>query len=159
MKINLIVAVGNNNVIGNNGQMLWSIPEDLKRFKTLTEHKPVIMGRKTYESIGAPLENRLNFVVSSGDPIEGCIVMKDPRTIFDLTFDEVFVIGGQQMYEYFLAFADTIYVTYVFEDYEGDTFFPDIDLSQWDEMYYQDGTNTDDAGPQWGYSKFVRSQF
>lgn len=158
MKINIIVAVGENNVIGNQGKLPWHISDDLKRFKSLTEGKVVVMSKKTYESIGGPLPNRINIVISSGGPIPGCVVVSNPQTIFDMTFDEIFVMGGQQVYEYFLPMANTIQLTHVYGEFVGDTFFPEINLNEWEEVNYTP-SNNDTSELKWGYSEYVRKSF
>ena len=160
MKINLIASVSQNNVIGFEGKTPWYINEDLQQFKAITMGHPVVMGRKTYESIGHPLEGRLNFVVSSGGAIPGCVVIKDPKTILDLTFDEIFIIGGQQLYEEFFPIADTLYITHIFGDFDGDAIFPDINLSQWEEVSYVPGKYNENVVTEpWGFSKFERRSY
>lgn len=129
--ISIIVAVAENGVIGDQNTLLWHISEDLKHFKALTTGHPVVMGRKTYESLGRPLPNRTNVVVSRQQiEIPGCTVvhsLEEALVLFPAD-EEVFVIGGAQIYEQALPLADRFYLTRVFRSYEGDTRFP-----QWDE--------------------------
>jgi dihydrofolate reductase len=139
MKINLIAAVGRNNEMGLDNKLLWHIPEDLKRFKKITEGKPVIMGRKTYESIGKPLPNRKNIILSSQKQkkFTGDVVITNNTTSAmthaQLTrADEVFVIGGAGVYKEFLPQADQIYLTIVHSEFQADTFFPELDMRQWE---------------------------
>jgi len=140
MRLSLIVAVARNGVIGRDGGLAWKISDDLKLFKQVTSGHPVIMGRKTYESIGKPLPNRVNIVVSrSMEDSEGVIaarsveqaILKAKAAAQSLGVDEIFVIGGQALYEKTLAAADRIYLTAVDAEVEGDVRFPPIDDSQW----------------------------
>ena len=139
MKINLIAAVGRNNEMGLDNKLLWHIPEDLKRFKKITEGKPVIMGRKTYESIGKPLPNRDNIVLTTknGSKLpKGCIIANKTSAALiqaQLTkADEVFVIGGAGVYESFMDKADKIYLTIVHSEFKADTFFPELNMRDWE---------------------------
>lgn len=135
MKLSIIVAVARNGVIGRGNALPWHLPADLKHFKTVTMGKPVIMGRKTYESIGRPLPGRRNLVVTrnAGFSAPGCEVLSslDAALAECVTSEEVFVIGGAQLYADALAKADRLYVTRVVADIEGDTFFPPFDAAQW----------------------------
>lgn len=132
--ISLIVAVAQNGVIGDRNALLWHISEDLKHFKALTSGHPVVMGRKTYESLGRPLPNRTNVVVSRQElEIPGCRVvhsLDEALALFPGDV-EVFIIGGAQIYAEALPRADRFYLTRVFHDYEGDTRFPEWNEAQW----------------------------
>ncbi|ALM10190.1 MAG: dihydrofolate reductase [Candidatus Peribacter riflensis] len=147
MTISLIVAVSKNNVIGSAGQLPWHLPDDFKRFKEITKGHPVIMGRKTYESIGKPLPDRINFVIT-GQPnylADGCIVvhsLSEALMQFIGSDEEVFIIGGGQIYKQYFELpselevllnttADKIYLTRVDVSLEGDTFFPDLPPEKW----------------------------
>lgn len=134
--ITIIVAVAANGVIGDKNALLWHIREDMVRFRTITSGHPVIMGRKTYESIGRPLPKRTNVVITRSDlQIEGCWVVHSLDEAFEMfePSEEVFVIGGAQIYEQALSKADRILLTIVHRPYEGDTSFPTIDPSVWEE--------------------------
>ena len=134
--ITIIVAVAANGVIGDKNALLWHIREDMVRFRTITSGHPVIMGRKTYESIGRPLPKRTNVVITRSDlQIEGCRVVHSLDEAFEMfePSEEVFVIGGAQIYEQALPKADRILLTIVHRPYEGDTSFPTIDPSVWEE--------------------------
>lgn len=134
--ITIIVAVAENGVIGDKNALLWHIREDMVRFRTITSGHPVIMGRKTYESIGRPLPKRTNVVITRSDlQIEGCRVVHSLDEAFEMfePSEEVFVIGGAQIYEQALPKADRILLTIVHRPYEGDTSFPTIDPSVWKE--------------------------
>lgn len=122
--INIIAAISKNNVLGGNNTLLWHLPSDLKRFKKLTTGSTVIMGRKTFESIGKPLPNRKNIVVSRTKlSIDGVDVVDN---ISDALTDDCFIIGGGQIYEKTIDIADKIYLTVIDSDFKGDTFFPVI---------------------------------
>ncbi len=132
--ISIIVAVAENGVIGDRNMLLWHISEDLRRFKTLTTGHPVVMGRKTCESLGRPLPNRRNVVITrSKTQIAGCEVVHslDEALALFPADEEVFVIGGAQIYAEALPIADRLYLTRVHRDYEGDTRFPDWNPAEW----------------------------
>ena len=141
--ISIIVAVAQNGVIGDKNSLLWHISEDMRFFKRTTSGHPVIMGRKTYESLGRPLPNRTNVVISRTlRSIEGCTVvgsLEEAVAMFPKE-EEVFIIGGAQIYAQALPLADRIYLTVVGKEYEGDTSFPALDLSQWTELWREDYT-------------------
>lgn len=127
--VNLIVAVSKNNIIGNKNTLVWNIPDDLKRFKFLTTNNTIIMGRKTYQSIGKKLPNRLNIVVSKqkGFNAPGCIVVDSIEKAIKKSDNknDIFVIGGANIYNQFLEkdLIDKVYLTKIYEEYEGDTVF------------------------------------
>lgn len=132
--ISIIVAVAANGVIGDNNSLLWHISEDLRNFKRITSGHPVVMGRKTFESLGRPLPNRTNVVVSrTVTEIEGCRVAAslDEALAMFPEDEEVFIIGGAQIYAQALDAADKLYLTRVEHDYEGDTSFPEWDATRW----------------------------
>jgi dihydrofolate reductase len=135
--ISIIVAIAENGVIGDKNALLWNIKEDMRRFRTTTTGHPVIMGRKTYESIGRPLPKRTNVVITRGDnSFEGCEVahsLEEAVAMFPKE-EEVFIIGGAQIYSQALSIADKLYLTIVHRNYEGDTAFPKFDMSEWREL-------------------------
>jgi len=138
MKISLIAAMAENHVIGRNNQLPWRLPADLKRFKALTMGKPIVMGRKTWESLGRPLPGRTNIVITRdiGYQAEGCVVVHSIDQALEVAAgsDEVMVIGGEKLYQQVLDRADRLYLTLVKSDVEGDTWFPEFDLTQWREV-------------------------
>ena len=135
MKLSLIVAQSSNRAIGYKGQMPWHLPADLKRFKAITWGKPILMGRKTFESIGRPLPGRKNIVLTSdpGFHAEGCEVAHSLAQAMSLATDadELMVIGGASLYEHFLPEADRIYLTQIEKEFAGDTFFPPFSPEDW----------------------------
>lgn len=133
-ELSLIVAVAENGVIGDKNALLWHISEDLRHFKSITTGHPIVMGRKTFESLGRPLPNRTNVVITrQGLEIPGCTVVHSLREAVGLfpADEEVFVIGGAQIYAEALPLARRLYLTRVFRAYEGDTRFPAWDERDW----------------------------
>ncbi|MFI3263099.1 MAG: dihydrofolate reductase [Rikenellaceae bacterium] len=137
--ISIIVATAKNWAIGLNNELLWHISTDLKRFKALTTGHSIIMGRKTYESIGRPLPKRRNIVISRDAElkIEGCEVYNTIEAALEATQneEEVFVIGGAEIYKQTIGVASKIYLTQVMKSYEADAFIPEIDFSMWKETF------------------------
>jgi dihydrofolate reductase len=149
--ISLIAAISENNIIGNENKLLWHIPEDMKRFKTLTLNHPVVMGRRTYDSIGHPLPNRTNIIVTRDQHFKvfGAIVVhsideaiaeakkyvKDYSSSEVRSSQEIFVIGGGQVYAQAIGAADKLYLTVVKGTYAGDTKFPDY--SRFSQVAYK----------------------
>jgi len=154
MKISIVVAMAANRVIGRDNQLPWHLPADLKHFKQLTLGKPVVMGRKTYASIGRPLPERTNIVVTRdhdyGAP--GCVVVHSLDEALAAAGDcaEVMVIGGAGIYRQVLPRTDTLYLTRVHAEFEGDTLFPELDATQWREVARTDCA-ADEKNP-WPYS-------
>lgn len=140
-----VVAMASNRVIGQNGKLPWHLPEDLKLFKRLTLGHPILMGRKTYESIGKPLPGRRNIVISkTWDPPEGILVetLRSHEEIDSMDFDgDVFVIGGGEIYAALLPSCDELLLSFVYEAYPGDTHFPKFE----DEFELAEVVETFDA--------------
>jgi len=138
MRISLVVAVDRQGGIGRAGQMPWHLPADLAYFRRVTLDKPIIMGRRTYQAIGRPLPQRHNIIISHDKNlrIEGAVVVDSPAAALAEAADasEVLVIGGTTIYEAFLPQADRLYITEVLGNFECDTYFPPIDLGQWEEI-------------------------
>ncbi|MGI4750904.1 MAG: dihydrofolate reductase [Janthinobacterium lividum] len=141
MIITLIVAISSNNVIGKNNQLIWHLPADLKHFRQLTTGHTVFMGRKTYDSIGKPLPNRRNVVISRRlKNIDGCETVASLEDGLKLCAEEkeIFIIGGAEIYRQALPLATRIELTRIHQEFEGDTFFPEFDLNDWQETNRQD---------------------
>ena len=159
MRIALIVAMGNNRVIGVDNRMPWHLSADLKRFRRITWGKPILMGRRTHESIGKPLPGRENIVLTTDADYrtEGCKVVHSPAEALQITRDapEVMVIGGAALYRSFLPLAHRLYLTLIHQDFPGDTFFPDIDWTQWHETAREDVT-TDESGLAYSFIDYER---
>jgi len=149
--ISIIVAIAENYAIGKNNELLWHIPDDLKRFKRLTIGHPVIMGKKTYESLPfKPLPNRMNIVLTDipGEKISGCTMAYSIDDAISKCPDneECFVMGGGMVYKQFLEIADKLYITYVHKSFNADTFFPKFNFNEWtllDEEYHLAEGNLD----------------
>lgn len=133
--INLVAAMTKSRVIGKNNQLPWHLSDDLKNFKKLTSGNTVIMGRKTFESLGKALPNRNNIVISSSmPPIENITVAKTVEEALQKaeSFNrEVFIIGGASVYAQALPFADRLCLSFVKKDYDGDAYFPEFDMAEW----------------------------
>lgn len=147
MILSVIVAMAHNRVIGLNNQMPWHLPADLAWFKKNTLNKPVIMGRKTFESIGRPLPNRHNIVISRqiesiDNKISNVSWVKSIDEAISLAQkqqpDEVFIIGGGNIYQQVLPLIDRLYLTHIDAELQGDTYFPDYLPEQWQVIYQQD---------------------
>ncbi len=140
MEISLIAAVAKNGVIGNAGKIPWRLPDDMKHFRETTLHHPVIMGRKTYESIGKPLPERDNIIVTRKERYEapGCTVVHTLDDALDAArqsgAEETFIIGGAELYREAMSVADRLYLTEIKEDFEGDAFFPAVSSLEWKKM-------------------------
>jgi dihydrofolate reductase len=144
MKIVLVAAIGENNVIGRDGQLPWRLKSDLKHFRGLTINKPVVMGRKTYESIGKPLKDRTNIVLTKdlGLVVPGGILATSLDAAMSMArqdaakrgTDEIMVIGGGDVFERMMPKADRLEITHVHASPAGDAFFPSIDPDVWREV-------------------------
>ncbi len=143
MKLSLIVAATQKNVIGRNNELPWYLPQDLKYFKSMTLGKPIIMGRKTFESIGKPLPGRTNIVITHQNAWKyaGVLVAKSIEEALEIgrqfhgeqhqLADEVMVIGGAEIYRHTLPFANRIYLTRINLDVNGDAYFPELPTTEW----------------------------
>jgi len=135
-KISIAVAVGENFAIGKNNQLLWHMPADLKFFKQTTTGHTVIMGRKTFDSVGRPLPNRRNIVITRDTQlkINGVEVVNSLPEALEITKEEekpVFIVGGAEIYKQALPLTHTLYLTTIHHQFEADTFFPTINRSEW----------------------------
>ncbi len=132
--ISMIWAMGRDNSLGLKNRMPWHLPADLTYFMKTTLGKPVIMGRKTFESLGKPLRGRENIVITRSLDFncEGCTIVDSIEKAIEYTRgEEAFIIGGAEIYKAFLPLADKLYITVIDEEFEADTYFPEIDYSQW----------------------------
>lgn len=169
--VTAVVAMAENNCIGKGGALPWHIPEDLKFFKRVTRGKPVIMGRKTFESIlevlGKPLPNRDNIIVSRSlsasayNDVHVTATMDDAialakQKVAEQDIDDIIIGGGAQIYELALPLTDIIYLTRVYRTVDGDTFFPELAESEWREDWREDHTDND---PPFSFTRLVRSQW
>ena len=137
-RISIVVAMAMNRTIGINNTLPWRCPEDLKHFKALTMGHPMIMGRKTFDSIGKPLPGRVTVVVTRdrGLKVEGCLIAHSlPEAIAACTGDEeIFVVGGAELYAQALPLVDRLYITEIQQEVEGDAHFPEFNRAEWQEV-------------------------
>lgn len=138
MTISIIAAIAKNNVIGNNNRLPWHLPSDMRRFRKITMDKAIIMGQKTFESIGKPLAGRFNIILSK-DPnlkIDKCMVVNSIEKALEKSknFSEIMVCGGASVYKQFLPLANKMYLTLINAEFEGDAYFPDFSWQEWQEI-------------------------
>jgi dihydrofolate reductase len=136
--LSIIAAISENGVIGNNNDLIWHLPADLKRFKKITSGHTVILGRKTFQSLPAVLPNRHHIIITKDssffiedENVEVVNSLDQIITRFSNTEDEIFVIGGGEIYSQLLPYTNKLYITKVKKHFDGDTFFPNIDYSEW----------------------------
>ncbi|MBU3942496.1 type 3 dihydrofolate reductase [Patescibacteria group bacterium] len=138
MIISIIAAVADNMIIGDKNSLPWSLPADMEYFKANTNGKPIIMGAKTFESIGKALPNRKNIILSFDKDylVEGCVVVTSIEEALKEVGEneEVMIAGGASIYKQFLPLANKLYLTFIHHNFEGDTSFPEIDFDKWKEI-------------------------
>lgn len=149
MKISIIAAMAKNRVIGKNNALPWRLPSDLRHFKEITMGRTIIMGRKTYESIGKALPGRQNIVITRQPDYQcqDCLIAKtvdEAISLAGFTADEIFFIGGAQVFKKVLPKTDKIYLTIIDEDFEGDTYFPNLNPNEWIETERKEGIVDED---------------
>ena len=131
-----IAAIGMNNELGKDNQLIWHLPNDFKRFKTLTTGHYIIMGRKTFESFPKPLPNRTHVIITrqKNYTAENCIVVDSLKKAIAICpkDEDVYVIGGGEIYKQFIEHIDKLEITRVYHSFEADTFFPEIDTAKWE---------------------------
>jgi len=134
-KISIIVAISENNVIGKDNKLIWHLPADLINFKNLTMNHHIIMGRKTFESIGKALPGRTSVIITKDKnyKVDGCKIANSVEEAIEVSKNdsEVFIIGGAEIYRQSMHVADRIYLTKINHDFDGDVFFPEIKTTQW----------------------------
>ncbi len=163
MHISLIVAASENNAIGKDNQLLWHLPNDLKFFKNTTWGMPVIMGRKTFESVSKVLPGRFNVVITTQTDwnFEGVIVASSLQDALDKAAStnckEAFIIGGGEIYKQSMEMANTIFLTRVHTTIDGDTFFPEIDETKWELVSNEDFEMDEKHAFNYSFQKWVKS--
>ncbi len=134
--INIIAAMTKDGVIGKGNALPWNIPDELKNFRKLTQGHPIIMGSRTFESIGRPLPNRHNIVLGAPDlqieNVDVCHSVQQALSIAQADTKDIFVIGGAYTYAQFLPIADFLYLSYIKQNYQGDVFFPEVTWAHWE---------------------------
>lgn len=160
-RVAIVAALARNRAIGRDNAMPWRLPEDLKRFKRLTMGHAVIMGRKTFESIGTPLVGRNNIVITRSREWSpsGCVVAHSLESALAAAGDsqETFVIGGAQIYALALLHAQRLHLTEIDRDFEGDAFFPDYDRSRWREVSRERHTSSGPDGFDYAFVEYDRA--
>lgn len=151
MTLSIIAAVDKNYLLGSNGEIPWELPADLKYFKETTMGSPVIMGRKTFESIGFPLPGRKNIIMTRNKnyTAEGCQVVHSKREVlnnFLKNNKEAFIIGGAEVYKLFLSYSDKLYLTVIDHEFSGDTYFPKVNWKNWKKIS-EKKANSDNSNP------------
>ena len=137
--ISIVVAIADNNVIGKDNQLIWHLPADLRHFKQKTMGHPMIMGRKTFESIGKPLPGRTTIIVTRQQDYSaaGCIVTNSVQEAIEKAREldeQVSIVGGAEIYRQALPFVDHLYLTRVHHTFDGDTFFPELNEAEWEQI-------------------------
>ncbi len=160
-QLSIIVAIAKNYAIGKDNQLLWHLSEDLKRFKQLTTNHTIVMGKKTFESLPIrPLPNRRNIVITDdiNEKIEGCLMAYSIDEAIDQCDDnqENFIIGGASIYTQFMPIATKFYLTKVHKDFEADTFYPEIDFSEWEIIEKQENLFDEKSGLSYSYLVYKR---
>ena len=161
MSISIIVAVAENYAIGKDNDLLWHISDDLKRFKKITIGHRLIMGKNTYLSLPVrPLPNRTSIVITDdpSDKFEGCIMAYSIEDAMKncSSDEECFIIGGGSVYRQFMPMADKLYITRVQRSYEADTFFPEIDESEWELIEQEDHTDEENNSLPFSFQIYIR---
>lgn len=160
--LSIIVAVAKNNVIGKDNKLIWHLPEDLKRFKQITTGKTIIMGRRTFESLGRVLPNRKHIVLCNDMEMnidnENVEVVKDIKDLdkYINSSEENFVIGGATIYRLLMPYANKMYITKINEDFDGDAFFPEIKEEDWRIVDTQKGIKDEQNPFDYDYITYVR---
>lgn len=149
--ISIVVAMDKNRLIGRNNELPWHLPADLAYFKKVTMGKPIVMGRKTHESIGRPLPGRDNIIITRNSEfnVEGCIIVHTVDDILKLangTTSELCVIGGSEIFKEVLPYTDRLYITEIDYSFDGDTYFPEIDHTEWELISREQGSS-DEKNP------------
>lgn len=160
--LSIIVAKAKNNIIGKNNKMLWNLPADLKRFKELTMGHTIIMGRKTFESIGKVLPNRKHVILSQNPDFkvddENVKIVNSVNELKEYinSDEENFVIGGAMIYNLLMHYVTKLYVTQIEKDFEGDAFFPKIDSNKWKVIAKEQGIKDSDNNLDYEYIVYER---
>jgi len=160
--LSIIVAVAKNNVIGKDNKLIWHLPEDLKRFKRLTSGKNIIMGRKTFESLGRILPDRKHIILCNDMEMninnDRVIVVDDISKLdsYINSDEENFVIGGATIYKLLMPMCDKLYITHIDEEFDGDVYFPEVDLNVWKEENVEDGITNEENPYSYKYITYIR---
>lgn len=160
--LSTIVAVAKNNVIGKDNKLIWHLPEDLKRFKNITNGKVIIMGRKTFESLGRILPNRKHVILCNDMEMnikdENVEILENIEELekYINSKEECFVIGGATIYKLLMPYVKKMYVTEIDEEFEGDVYFPEIDRNVWKEVTREKGVKNEKNPFDYEYVTYIR---
>lgn len=160
--LSIIVAIANENVIGKDNKLIWHLPEDLKRFKKITTGHKIIMGRKTFESLGRVLPNRKHIILCNDmqlDINDENVVILDDITKLDKYIEsdeECFVIGGATIYKLLMPYARKMYITKINNNFEGDVYFPEIKNTEWKEILREKGLKDENNPYDYEYITYIR---
>lgn len=160
--LSIIVAIANENVIGKDNKLIWHLPEDLKRFKEITSGHTIIMGRKTFESLGRVLPNRKHIVLCNDTQMnienENVEVINDISKLdkYINTDEECFVIGGATIYKLLMPYANKMYITKINQSFEGDVYFPVIKETEWEEISREKGLTNKENQFDYEYITYVK---
>lgn len=158
--ITIIAAIAENNALGKDNQLLWHLPDDFKRFKNITTGHYIIMGRKTFESFPKPLPNRIHVIISRQKNYSqlNCIVVTSLQEAIEACpkNEEVFIIGGGEIYNQSIAIADKLDITRVNHSFEADTFFPEIDMSKWKLIFNEFHPKDEKHKFDFSFETFIR---
>jgi len=160
--LSTIVAIANNNVIGKDNKLIWHLPEDLKRFKQITTGKNIIMGRKTFESLGRVLPNRKHIILCNDMEMdidnENVEILDDISKLdkYINSDEENFVIGGATIYKLLMPYVNKLYITKINQDFEGDVYFPEIKEAEWKEISKEKGLKNDENPYDYEYITYIR---
>lgn len=160
--LSTIVAIANNNVIGKDNKLIWHLPEDLKRFKQITTGKNIIMGRKTFESLGRVLPNRKHIILCNDMEMdidnENVEILDDISKLdkYINSYEENFVIGGATIYKLLMPYVNKLYITKINQDFEGDVYFPEIKETEWKEISKEKGLRNDENPYDYEYITYIR---
>ena len=159
--ISFIWAMDENGLIGKNNDLPWRLPEDLKYFKRITDGHPIVMGRKTFESIGKPLPNRENVILTRNTDFsqEGCIVFHRVEDVLQFAEEkesETFIMGGKEVYKQFIPYVDKLYVTVIHNEFKGDTHMPSIPWGNFNCISSEKGINNENNPYDYEFKVFVR---
>lgn len=160
--LSTIVAIANNNVIGKDNKLIWHLSEDLKRFKQITTGKNIIMGRKTFESLGRVLPNRKHIILCNDMKMdidnENVEILDDISKLdkYINSDEENFVIGGATIYKLLMPYVNKLYITKINHDFEGDVYFPEIKETEWKEISKEKGLRNDENPYDYEYITYIR---
>lgn len=160
--LSIIVAVAKDGVIGKDNKLIWHLPEDLKRFKKITTGKTIIMGRKTFESLGRVLPNRKHIILCNDTKME--IEDENVEVLSDIKYldkyikseEENFIIGGATIYRLLMPYATKMYITHINEEFEGDVYFPKIDENEWEVIEKEKGLKDEKNPYDYEYVTYIR---